>query len=56
MQSARTIVLQKYPNISAELLLNQGWVFGRPQEMKLFVDGFRATNIPVCAKSDISPR
>jgi hypothetical protein len=32
--------------------LNQGWVFARPQELKLFLDGFRAVNIAVCAKSD----
>jgi tetratricopeptide (TPR) repeat protein len=51
-ERARAVVLEKYPNISAELLLNQGWVFARPQELKLFVDGFRAANIPVCAKSD----
>jgi TolB-like protein/class 3 adenylate cyclase/tetratricopeptide (TPR) repeat protein len=50
-ERARAIVLEKYPTMSAELLLNQGWVFARPQELKLFLDGFRAVNIPVCAKS-----
>jgi TolB-like protein/tetratricopeptide (TPR) repeat protein len=48
-ERARAVVLEKYSNISAELLLNQGWVFARPQEQKLFIDGFRATDIPVCA-------
>jgi TolB-like protein/class 3 adenylate cyclase len=46
----RAVALAKYPKISAELLLSQGFVFTRPQEQKLFLDGFRAAKIPVCAK------
>jgi tetratricopeptide (TPR) repeat protein len=49
-ERARAVVLAKYPTISAELLLNQGWVFTRLQEQKTFLDGFRAANIPLCAK------
>ena len=30
-------------------MMNQGFVFTRPQEEKLFLDGFRATNLPLCA-------
>jgi hypothetical protein len=48
-ERARAVVMAKYPNMSAELLLNQGYVFTRPQEEKLFLDGFRAAGIPVCA-------
>ncbi len=46
---ARAIVLAHYPNISAELMMNQGWVFVLPASEKLFLDGFRATKLPVCA-------
>jgi hypothetical protein len=41
--------LAAYPNISAELLLNQGWAFEREEDIRLFVDGFLAADIPVCA-------
>jgi TolB-like protein/class 3 adenylate cyclase len=46
---ARDQVLAAYPNISAELLLNQGWAFEREEDIRLFVDGFLAADIPVCA-------
>jgi TolB-like protein len=46
---ARAVALKLYPNISAEVLLNQGMVFTRPQEEKLFLDGFRAADVPLCA-------
>jgi hypothetical protein len=42
-------MLAHYPTISAEQMLNQGYVFTRPQEEKLFLDGFRTTYLPVCA-------
>ena len=48
-ERARADVLAHYPKISAEQMMNQGWVFTRPQEQNLFLDGFRATNLPVCA-------
>ena len=48
-QRARDQVLSAYPNISAELLLNQGWVFEREEDLRLFVEGFSAADIPVCA-------
>jgi TolB-like protein/class 3 adenylate cyclase len=48
-ERARADVLAHYPTISAEQMINQGWVFTRPQEQNLFLDGFRATNLPLCA-------
>jgi TolB-like protein/class 3 adenylate cyclase/tetratricopeptide (TPR) repeat protein len=48
-EQARAVVLAHYPNISAELMVNQGWAFALPASEKLFLDGFRATNLPVCA-------
>jgi TolB-like protein/class 3 adenylate cyclase len=49
---ARTELLEHYPNISAELLLNQGWVFEREVDRKLFLDGFAAIDVPLCASSE----
>jgi TolB-like protein len=48
-ERARAAVLAHYPKISAEQMMNQGWIFTRPQEQNLFLDGFRATNLPLCA-------
>jgi TolB-like protein/class 3 adenylate cyclase len=48
-ERARAAVLAHYPTISAEHLMNQGWIFTRSQEQNLFLDGFRATNLPLCA-------
>ena len=49
---ARDLVLAAYPEISAELLLNQGWAFEREEDLRLFVDGFSAADIPVCATAE----
>ncbi len=46
---ARADLLAKYPSISAELLINQDWVFARPEEENLLFDGFRAAGISLCA-------
>jgi hypothetical protein len=46
---ARSQLLASHPTISAELLMNQEWAFARKQEEDLFLDGFRAANLPVCA-------
>jgi TolB-like protein/class 3 adenylate cyclase len=48
-ERARADVLAHYPTISAEQMLNEGFIFTRPQEQKLFLDGFRAANVPLCA-------
>lgn len=46
---ARADLLEHHPAISAELLLNEDWVFARQDEEKLFLAGFRAASLPVCA-------
>jgi TolB-like protein len=51
LKRARAELLEAYPNISAELLLNQGWAFERDEDRKLFLDGFAQANVPVCATS-----
>lgn len=49
VERARAELLAAHPNISAELLLNQGWAFVRDEDKKLFLDGFTQANVPVCA-------
>ncbi len=54
-ERARAELLAKYPTMSAELLLNTGWAFARPEDEMLFLDGFRATQLPVCgADADLA--
>jgi class 3 adenylate cyclase/TolB-like protein/Tfp pilus assembly protein PilF len=48
-EKASAAFREKYPTVSAELLLNQDWVFARSQEESLFVEGFRAAGLPLCA-------
>jgi len=47
-ERARAELLETYQNLSAELLVNQGWAF-EGEVMQRFLDGFIAANIPVCA-------
>ena len=49
VKQAREELLKAHPNISAELLANQGWKYDRPEEQKLFLDGFAAVELPICA-------
>jgi TolB-like protein/class 3 adenylate cyclase len=51
VERARAELLQAYPKISAELLLNQGWAFDRREDKKLFLDGFAAANVPLCGSA-----
>jgi TolB-like protein/class 3 adenylate cyclase len=48
---ARDEAIGAHPNISAELLLNQGWAFEREEDLKLFLEGFSAVDIPLCASA-----
>jgi tetratricopeptide (TPR) repeat protein len=51
-ERARKEFLDKYPTVSAELLLNQDWVFAYPEPEKLFIEGFRRTKLPLCASPE----
>jgi hypothetical protein len=51
-EAARTAFVAKYPNASAELMLNQDWSFARPEEENLFVDGFHKGGLPLCATGE----
>ncbi|MGK9168695.1 hypothetical protein KXR53_20445 [Inquilinus limosus] len=46
---ARADLLDHYPTMSAELLLNLDWAFARREEEELFLEGFRAAGLPICA-------
>jgi hypothetical protein len=45
----KALIVAKYGSVSAELWLNQGFVFGRQRERDLFVESFRKLDLPVCA-------
>jgi TolB-like protein/class 3 adenylate cyclase len=49
VKEARAAMVAKYGDASAELWLNQGWVFGRQEERDLFIESFRKLGLPVCA-------
>jgi TolB-like protein/Flp pilus assembly protein TadD len=49
LKQARDELLKAHPNMSAELLLNQGWKFDRAEDQKFFLDGFAAVGLPLCA-------
>jgi TolB-like protein/two-component SAPR family response regulator len=51
MAQARAELLAAYPSISAELLLNQDWVYARTQEENFLLEGFRAAGLPLCASA-----
>jgi tetratricopeptide (TPR) repeat protein len=48
-QRARSALLAKYPSISAELLLNQGWSFSREKDRQSFLRGFEVSDLQLCA-------
>jgi len=50
-ERARSELIERHPGISAELLLNQGWAFERAEDKKLFLDGFAAAKLPICASA-----
>jgi TolB-like protein len=49
---ARARLLSQYPDLSAELLLNEGWAFARQEEQDFFVDAVRRAGLPVCATEE----
>ena len=47
-EEARTAFVAKYGDASAELWLNEGWMFGRQQEQDLFIESFQKLGLPQC--------
>jgi TolB-like protein/Tfp pilus assembly protein PilF len=49
---AKAKLLKAFPNVSAERVLNEDYVFARKQDEDLFVDGFRVAALPVCMTAE----
>jgi hypothetical protein len=50
--AAKATFIAKHGAPSAELWLNQGFVFARAAEQDLFVEAFRKLDLPVCATNE----
>jgi adenylate cyclase len=44
----RSKVLQSFPNVSAERMINEDYVFARKEDEDYFVDSFRIAGLPMC--------
>jgi TolB-like protein/class 3 adenylate cyclase/tetratricopeptide (TPR) repeat protein len=49
---AKAKLLEAFPNVSAERVLNEDYVYARKEDEELFVDGFRVAGLPVCMTAD----
>jgi tetratricopeptide (TPR) repeat protein len=49
---ARAKLLKAFPDVSAERMLNEDYVYAREEDEDLFVDGFRVGGLPVCMTAD----
>jgi TolB-like protein/class 3 adenylate cyclase/tetratricopeptide (TPR) repeat protein len=50
--AARVRLLQAFPDVSAERMLNEDYAFARKEDEDLFVDGFRVAGLPVCMTAE----
>lgn len=51
-EASKAVFLAKFPSVTAEAWLNQGFVFGRQQEQDLFIESFRKLGLPMCANAE----
>jgi TolB-like protein/class 3 adenylate cyclase/tetratricopeptide (TPR) repeat protein len=49
---AKAKLLQAFPNVSAERVVNEDYVYARKEDEEFFVDGFRVAELPVCMTAD----
>jgi adenylate cyclase len=49
---ARAKLLKAFPNVSAEWVINEDYVYARQEDEDFFVDGFRIAGLPVCMTAD----
>jgi TolB-like protein/class 3 adenylate cyclase/tetratricopeptide (TPR) repeat protein len=49
---AKAKLLRVFPNVSAERVLNEDYVYARQEDEDLFVDGFRVAGLPVCMTAE----
>ena len=45
---AKAKLLKAFPNVSAERMINEDYVYARQEDNDFFVDGFRIAGLPVC--------
>jgi TolB-like protein/tetratricopeptide (TPR) repeat protein len=50
--TARAELLQAFPTVSAERMVNEDYVYARKEDEDFFVDGFRIAGLPVCMTAD----
>ena len=50
--AAKAKLLEAFPNVSAERMLNEDYVYARKEDEDFFVDGFRIAGLPVCMTAD----
>jgi hypothetical protein len=49
---AKAKLLKAFPNVSAERVLNEDYVYAHEEDEKSFVDGFRVAGLPVCMTAE----
>jgi TolB-like protein/class 3 adenylate cyclase/tetratricopeptide (TPR) repeat protein len=50
--AARARLLQAFPDVSAERMLNEDYAFARKEDEDFFVDSFRVAGLPVCMTAE----
>jgi TolB-like protein/class 3 adenylate cyclase/tetratricopeptide (TPR) repeat protein len=46
--AAKAKLLEAFPNVSAERMINEDYVYARQEDTEFFVDSFRLAGLPVC--------
>jgi hypothetical protein len=49
---AKAKLLKAFPNVSAERVINEDYVYARKDDEDLFVEGFHIAGLPVCMTAD----
>jgi hypothetical protein len=49
---ARAKLLKAFPNVSAERVINEDYVYARQEDEDFFVDSFRVAGLPVCMTAE----
>jgi TolB-like protein/tetratricopeptide (TPR) repeat protein len=49
---AKAKLLEVFPNVSAERVINEDYLYARKKDEDFFVDGFRVAGLPVCMTAD----
>jgi hypothetical protein len=51
-EDANAKLLKAFPNVSAERVINEDYVYARRADEDFFVDGFRVAALPACMTAD----